>query len=168
MEPPPAPTLCTSTAGDLNWKYPSWMSRLTGVSPSRHSDTSVDVPPISKVRMSGTPISRARYAEPVTPPDGPERAIWIGLLRHSLRAHGPAVGADDGERPAEPLLVDGCLEVPHVHAWCRGCTAVLTTVVSVRSYSPYSCPMSAEMETERSGWASRTMSLARRSCAGLT
>ena len=34
---------------------------------------------MSKVRMSGTPISRARYAEPVTPPEGPERAIWIGL-----------------------------------------------------------------------------------------
>jgi hypothetical protein len=34
---------------------------------------------MSKVRMSGTPISRARYAEPVTPPEGPDRAIWIGL-----------------------------------------------------------------------------------------
>ena len=78
MEPPPAPTLCTSTAGDLNWKYPSWMSRRTGVSPPRHSETSVEVPPISNVRTSGSPISRARYAEPVTPPDGPDRAICIG------------------------------------------------------------------------------------------
>ena len=33
---------------------------------------------MSKVRMSLTPISRARYAEPVTPPDGPESAIWMG------------------------------------------------------------------------------------------
>ena len=45
----------------------------------------------------------------------------------------------------------------------RGCTAVLTTVVSVRSYSPYSWPISEEMETERSGRASRAMSRARRS-----
>ncbi len=50
----------------------------------------------------------------------------------------------------------------------RGWTAVLTTVVRVRSYSPYSCPMSEEIETERSGCISRAMSRARRSCAGFT
>jgi hypothetical protein len=78
MEPPPAPTLCTSTAAALNRKYPRDISRRIGVSPSKHNDTSVEVPPISKVRMSGTPIRRARYAEPVTPPDGPDSAIWMG------------------------------------------------------------------------------------------
>ena len=35
-------------------------------------------------------------------------------VSHRLRAHGPAVGADDGERALELFLVDGPLEVPHV------------------------------------------------------
>ena len=55
-----------------------------------------------------------------------------------------------------------------MYSMVRGCTAVLTTVVSVRSYSPYSCPISAEIDTERSGYASRTISLARRSWEGFT
>ena len=35
--------------------------------------TSVDVPPMSNVRMSSNPALRATNSAPATPPDGPER-----------------------------------------------------------------------------------------------
>src|SRR5215208_6191859 len=167
MEPPPAPTLWTSTAGDLNWKYPSCMSRRTSVSPFRQSETSVEVLPMSKVRMSGTPISRARYAEPVTPPEGPDRAIWIGLSATASVLIAPPSDRTMERAPPKRLSSMDFSKFL-MYSMVRGCTAVLTTVVSVRSYSPYSCPISAEIDTERSEYASRTMSLARRSWEGFT
>ena len=40
--------------------------------PFWQSATSVDVPPMSKVRMSSKPALRATKSAPATPPDGPE------------------------------------------------------------------------------------------------
>src|SRR5215210_3423939 len=97
----------------------------------------------------------------------PERAIWIGLS-----ATASVLIAPPSERTMESVPPNRFSSMDPskflMYSMVRGCTVVFTTVVSVRSYSPYSCPISAEMETERSGCASRTMSRARRSCAGFT
>ncbi len=53
IDPPPAPTVWTSTDGTLILNWPTVVSRPIVGAPSRHSDTSVDVPPMSNVRMSG-------------------------------------------------------------------------------------------------------------------
>ena len=55
IEPPPAPTVCTSTLGTLIRNWPIVVSRPIVGSPAWHSETSVDVPPMSNVRMFGKP-----------------------------------------------------------------------------------------------------------------
>jgi hypothetical protein len=42
------------------------------------NETSVDVPPISKLTIFGKPAALARYRDPTTPPAGPDRAVRIG------------------------------------------------------------------------------------------
>ena len=54
IEPPPAPTVCTSTVG-MRSGMPSIIdSDVSGIEPS-HRHTSVDVPPISNVMMRSKP-----------------------------------------------------------------------------------------------------------------
>jgi hypothetical protein len=48
MEPPPAPTLRTSSVGTLAGKDPTSVEREIVGSPSMITETSVDVPPMSK------------------------------------------------------------------------------------------------------------------------
>ena len=55
IEPPPAPTVWTLTAGTLIRKWPIEVSRPIVGSPSWQSATSVEVPPMSNVRMSLKP-----------------------------------------------------------------------------------------------------------------
>ena len=59
MEPPPAPTVWTLTDGTLIRKWLIDVSRPIVGSPFWHSATSVEVPPMSKVRMSSNPALRA-------------------------------------------------------------------------------------------------------------
>ena len=53
IEPPPAPTVCTLTLGILMRKWLIEVSRPIVGSPFWQSATSVDVPPMSNVRMFG-------------------------------------------------------------------------------------------------------------------
>ena len=73
IEPPPAPTVCTFTDGTWIRKWLIDVSRPIVGWPFWQSATSVDVPPMSKVRMSSNPALRATKSAPATPPDGPER-----------------------------------------------------------------------------------------------
>ena len=50
---------------------------VTRISPWQ-SDTSVDVPPISKVRIASYPAARATSHAPTTPPAGPLRMVRTG------------------------------------------------------------------------------------------
>ena len=59
IEPPPAPTVCTSTLGTLIRKWPIVVSRPIVGSPAWHSETSVDVPPMSNVSTFGKPARAA-------------------------------------------------------------------------------------------------------------
>ena len=59
IEPPPAPTVCTSTDGTRSRKCEIEVSRPIVGSPPRQSETSVDVPPMSNVRMLSKPACRA-------------------------------------------------------------------------------------------------------------
>ena len=72
IEPPPAPTVCTFTDGTLIRKWPIAVSRPIVGWPFWQRATSVDVPPMSNVRMSSKPALRATNSAPATPPDGPE------------------------------------------------------------------------------------------------
>ena len=73
IEPPPAPTVCTLTDGTLIRKWLIEVSRPIVGWPFWQSATSVDVPPMSNVRMLSKPALRATKSAPATPPDGPER-----------------------------------------------------------------------------------------------
>jgi hypothetical protein len=73
MEPPPALTVCTSTIGSLIGTPATTDSVVVCTMPSSTGATSVEVPPMSKVRRSWKPLSPATHAAPTTPPAGPER-----------------------------------------------------------------------------------------------
>jgi hypothetical protein len=64
--------VCTFTDGTLIRKWPIDVSRPIVGCPFWQRATSVDVPPMSKVRMSSYPALRATKSAPATPPDGPE------------------------------------------------------------------------------------------------
>ena len=78
MEPPPAPTLRTSRVGTLAGKEPTSVEREMVGSPSRITDTSVDVPPMSNASTRLNPVRRAMAAVLVTPPAGPDSTVWTG------------------------------------------------------------------------------------------
>jgi len=78
IDPPPAPTLRTSSVGTLAGKYPTSVDREIVGSPSRMTETSVEVPPISKASNFLKPVRRAIITVEVTPPAGPERTVCTG------------------------------------------------------------------------------------------
>ena len=63
-----------------------WMGRPNSISklvvklslPPTTVETSVEVPPMSRVTRWSTPTLRAICLAPTTPPVGPERVIWMG------------------------------------------------------------------------------------------
>ena len=59
IDPPPAPTVCTLTDGTLMRKWLIEVSRPIVGCPFWQSATSVEVPPMSKVRMLSKPALRA-------------------------------------------------------------------------------------------------------------
>ena len=71
MEPPPAPTERTSTDDARTVRSPTVVSRRICATPSLTRHTSVEVPPMSKVRRLSKPACRAIQSAPVTPPAGP-------------------------------------------------------------------------------------------------
>jgi hypothetical protein len=78
IDPPPAPTLRTSSVGALAGKAPTSVEREIVGMPSTITETSVDVPPMSKAISFGRPDLRAIITVEVTPPAGPESTVWTG------------------------------------------------------------------------------------------
>src|SRR5919199_253958 len=78
-EPPPAPTVTTSIIGIRLGYSPTDPSVVSVGSPSRTTDTSVLVPPPSRVRTLPNPAFRASRPAPRAPAAGPLRTVVIGL-----------------------------------------------------------------------------------------
>ena len=77
--------LATSTAGARTGKSPTCVSRVISGRPDTQTATSVEVPPMSKVRMRSKPACEATNDAPLTPPAGPERTVCTGLLQADSR-----------------------------------------------------------------------------------
>src|SRR4029077_795423 len=77
-EPPPAPTVTTSIIGILDGNAPIRPSVVSVGSPSRTTDTSVEVPPPSQVSTRSNPAWRAKSDAPNTPAAGPDSTVVIG------------------------------------------------------------------------------------------
>ena len=97
MEPPPAPTVWTSTIG-------SWMTRpeisresVRLTRPPSTTQTSHEVPPMSMPTASPPPDSSAISAAPTAPPAGPDRTLQAPARAAS------AVGAT----PPEDFMISG-------------------------------------------------------------
>jgi hypothetical protein len=73
MEPPPAPTVCTSTLGSRIGRPAIVRTRERSADPSVIRQTSVDVPPMSNAMAFAKPARSATRAAPTTPPAGPDR-----------------------------------------------------------------------------------------------
>ena len=67
-----------SIAGELTGKKPTLVSREICGAPSTTMLTSVEVPPMSRVRKFVLPTCSATLRAPETPPAGPERIMWTG------------------------------------------------------------------------------------------
>ena len=74
IDPPPAPTVCTSTVGMRSGNPSISDSAVNGTRPSQRQ-TSVEVPPISSVMMRSKPALFATRNAPTTPPAGPESNV---------------------------------------------------------------------------------------------
>ena len=74
IEPPPAPTVCKSTAG-VRIGIPSIIRSVRSSSRPGQSDTSAEVPPISNVIACSCPAATAAANAPATPPAGPESTV---------------------------------------------------------------------------------------------
>ena len=85
MLPPPAPTVWMSSCGRRSGRPPTRRSALRPATPSRIRQTSVDVPPMSKLIASGMPAATTA----ATPPAGPDRSSRAGCAAASSRSHTP-------------------------------------------------------------------------------
>src|SRR5687767_6792641 len=77
--------LATSTADARTGNSPTFVSRVISGRPATHTATSVDVPPMSKVKMRSNPAWDATNDAPLTPPAGPDRTVWTGFLHADSR-----------------------------------------------------------------------------------
>ena len=103
--------LATSTAGARTGKSPTFVSRVISGRPDTQTATSVDVPPMSNVRMRSKPAWDATNDAPLTPPAGPDSTVCTGLLQAELKAHQAAVRPHDLDRRPH---VRGCKTVADV------------------------------------------------------
>ncbi len=78
MEPPPAPMEWTASIGWRSGRPPIMRVSVISAAPSTMRQTSVVVPPMSKVSTRGRARSRAMRAEAETPAAGPDMAMTSG------------------------------------------------------------------------------------------
>src|SRR5918996_440663 len=78
IDPPPVPTVTTSTIGTLTGHRPTDPSVVIVGRPLRTTLTSVDVPPASSVSTWSKSAVPAITAAPRTPAAGPDRMVVIG------------------------------------------------------------------------------------------
>ena len=93
--------LATSTAGARTGKSPTLVSRVISGRPDTQTATSVDVPPMSKVRMRSKPACEATKDAPLTPPAGP------GEHRLHRRSCTPTRGSSARRRSGRPGAAAG-------------------------------------------------------------
>jgi hypothetical protein len=78
-EPPPAPTVWMSMEVRRTGKPATLRPKAISALPSRTRQTSVEVPPMSKVMRSSRPERAPAATAPTTPAAGPESAVRIGI-----------------------------------------------------------------------------------------
>src|SRR5436305_159489 len=83
IEPPPAPTVCRSTAGSRSGRPATSRSAPSSARPPTISETSVDVPPMSNEIAFSNPARRASRAAPTVPAAGPDRSATAGCAAAS-------------------------------------------------------------------------------------
>src|SRR5579875_3903693 len=79
IEPPPAPSVSTFTMGTpMRYRWCMFQPVSAGAGPFSTTDTSYEVPPMSTHRRLGQPLATPTWAEPITPPAGPEASTRTG------------------------------------------------------------------------------------------
>ncbi len=154
--------LATSTAGARTGKSPTFVSRVISGRPDTQTATSVDVPPMSNVRMRSNPAWDATNDAPLTPPAGPDSTVCTGFLHADSRLISPPserttwIGArtSAAASPSRTFVR---------YFSSTGATYAFISVVTVRSYSRNSGSISDEIDTGRSGATAAAISATTRS-----
>ena len=154
--------LATSTAGARTGKSPTFVSRVISGRPDTQTATSVDVPPMSNVRMRSKPAWDATNDAPLTPPAGPDSTSGPGSCTRDSRLIRP---------PSDRTTWIGartCAAASPSRTFIRyrsrvGETYAFISVVTARSYSRNSGRISDEIDTGRSGATEAAMSATTRS-----
>src|SRR5207253_6780 len=107
-----------STASDrvrTGWP-PRRRSDTVSTRPARMRQTSVDVPPISKVTASATPVRAPTACAAATPPAGPDISIASGTLRAPAGVAMPPLDcvSRSGARSPAPLIAEQRREAPRL------------------------------------------------------
>ena len=119
---------------------PTRVSKLRSTSPSRISETSLEVPPMSKPRARSKPAAAATRAAPTTPPAGPESSA-CGARKRSAKVNPPE---DCISRSREP---GSASRSAATCARSSGVRYASTLVVSPRASSPISRAISWDATT---------------------
>ncbi len=153
MLPPPAPIVWMSTAGARStWSRTAWVV-VNGMRRSRTRQTSVDVPPMSRL-ITFRPCRAAVATRPATPPAGPDSTSRCALS--SARGAGTLP-------PLDCITRNGAVTPDSAAAFAARCmyppmtgrSAALMTVVAVRGYSRNSRATSLDSVTGMPGKARR-------------
>ena len=75
IDPPPAPTVWMSTIASASGRPPTSRPAVSRTAPCSTTQTSHDVPPMSKQTRSVRPLRRATSAAAAAPPAGPESTV---------------------------------------------------------------------------------------------
>ena len=102
IEPPPAPMVCTSSDGNRTVNPPTSRSAAGAGAPPRIRQTSVDVPPMSKVTASANPLAAAAAAPARTPPAGPDSSSEAGSSAASAAGSSPPADVMTSTSAASP------------------------------------------------------------------
>ena len=164
MEPPPAPTVFTSSEETRTDKSPTLVSRTSRGSPFSISATSVDVPPTSSVRIFSKPACLATQSAPATPPAGPDISKFTGASAALSAAINPPSERKSEIRPSTPSPRNSLARLS-TYFPTTGRTAEFATVVNVLSYSCISGKISELSDTGTSGKISAASLATTCSCA---
>jgi len=105
-EPPPAPTLTMSSTGVLIGRPSTSVSGETDGTPSTTRQTSVDVPPISKVIKFLRPERSACLIAPTTPAAGPLNSAAIEFFRIAAAGIRPPFDCMTLKAPLKPAAAN--------------------------------------------------------------
>ena len=102
MEPPPAPTETMSSTGVRIGRPSTSVSVLSAGTPFETRQTSVLVPPMSKVIRSLKPDWPACLTAPITPAAGPEKSAVMAFLDMPSAGSLPPLDCITLNRPVKP------------------------------------------------------------------